>query len=164
MLANSLRRWPNINLTLAERPGLGVYIYRPRYSVNTKHLYNICTMSVQRLRRWTDIVQMLYKCFVCTDLVTRLVYPCDYCRRLLSLAGFVFPSPPDPSLSIIYHQERSINLKGLIKSGVRTASTCDLILMKCPAPCINQLDGIRPASYPGCLWTDTVRAAHFQGS
>ena len=32
--------------------------------VNTKYLYNICTMLVQRRRRWTDVVQMLYKCFV----------------------------------------------------------------------------------------------------
>ena len=31
---------------------------------NTKHLYNICTTSAQRLRRWSNIVQMLYKCFV----------------------------------------------------------------------------------------------------
>ena len=30
----------------------------------TKHLYNICTMSDQRRRRWADVVQMLYKCFV----------------------------------------------------------------------------------------------------
>ena len=32
--------------------------------VNTKHLYNICTMLDQRRRRWADVVQMLYKCFV----------------------------------------------------------------------------------------------------
>ena len=31
---------------------------------NTKHLHNICTTSAQRLRRWSNIVQMLYKCFV----------------------------------------------------------------------------------------------------
>ena len=31
---------------------------------NTKHLYNICTMFGQRRRRWADVVQMLYKCFV----------------------------------------------------------------------------------------------------
>ena len=31
---------------------------------NTKHLYNICTMSAQRLRRWSNIVRMLYKRFV----------------------------------------------------------------------------------------------------
>ena len=34
--------------------------------VNTKHLHNICTTSAQRLRRWSNIVQMLYKCFVFT--------------------------------------------------------------------------------------------------
>ena len=33
---------------------------------NTKHLYTICTKSAQRLRRWSNIVQMLYKCFVFT--------------------------------------------------------------------------------------------------
>ena len=37
---------------------------------NTKHLYNICTTSAQRLRRWSNIVQkqnkMLHKCFVFT--------------------------------------------------------------------------------------------------
>ena len=32
--------------------------------VNTKHLHNICTMLAQRLRRWPNIVQMSYKCFV----------------------------------------------------------------------------------------------------
>ena len=31
---------------------------------NTKHMYNNSTMSVQHLRRWFSIVQMLYKCFV----------------------------------------------------------------------------------------------------
>ena len=35
-----------------------------RYSLNTKHLYNICAMLDQRRRRWADVVQMLYKCFV----------------------------------------------------------------------------------------------------
>ena len=31
---------------------------------NTKHLYNICTTSAQRLWRWSSIVWILYKCFV----------------------------------------------------------------------------------------------------
>ena len=31
---------------------------------NTKHLYDICIMLVQRRRRWGDVVQMLHKCFV----------------------------------------------------------------------------------------------------
>ena len=30
----------------------------------TKQLNNICTMLDQRRRRWADVVQMLYKCFV----------------------------------------------------------------------------------------------------
>ena len=34
--------------------------------VNTKHLHNICTTSAQRLRRWADVVQILYECFVFT--------------------------------------------------------------------------------------------------
>ena len=32
--------------------------------VDTNNLYKICTMLDQRRRRWADIVQMLYKCFV----------------------------------------------------------------------------------------------------
>ena len=36
----------------------------PSTRVNKKHLYNICTMSGQRWKRWADVVQMLYKCFV----------------------------------------------------------------------------------------------------
>ena len=31
---------------------------------NTKHSYNMCTTPAQRLRRWSNIVQMSYKCFV----------------------------------------------------------------------------------------------------
>ena len=34
--------------------------------VNTKHLFNIYTTTAQRLRRWSAIVWMLYKCFVFT--------------------------------------------------------------------------------------------------
>ena len=32
--------------------------------VKAKHLYNFCTMLDQRRRRWADVVQMLYKCFI----------------------------------------------------------------------------------------------------
>ena len=35
-----------------------------RDSANMKHLYIICTMLAQRRRRWADVAQMLYKCFV----------------------------------------------------------------------------------------------------
>ena len=31
--------------------------------VNTRHLYNICTMSGQRRRRWADVVQMFCVCW-----------------------------------------------------------------------------------------------------
>ena len=31
---------------------------------NIKHFSNICTTAAQSLRRWTNMVQMLYKCFV----------------------------------------------------------------------------------------------------
>ena len=40
---------------------------------NTKHLYNICTTSAQRLRRWSNIVQMLYKCFVFSGVMVNFV-------------------------------------------------------------------------------------------
>ena len=33
-------------------------------TANTKHLYIVRTMLNQRQRRWADVVQMLYKCFV----------------------------------------------------------------------------------------------------
>ena len=63
-----VRRWPNIepkegrHLVFA---GI-VFYHKVINPVNTKHLYNICTASAQRLRRWSNIVQMLYKCFVFT--------------------------------------------------------------------------------------------------
>ena len=34
------------------------------YPANTKHLYNIWTMLDQCRKRWADVIQMLYKCFV----------------------------------------------------------------------------------------------------
>ena len=36
---------------------------------NTNHLYTIYTTSAQRLRRWSNIVEMLYKCFVLAGVV-----------------------------------------------------------------------------------------------
>ena len=39
------------------------------FPANTNHLYSICTTSAQRLRRWSNIVQLLYKCFVFPGLV-----------------------------------------------------------------------------------------------
>ena len=37
-----------------------------KYPTNTKHPYNICTTSAQRLLRWSNVVQMLDTCFVFT--------------------------------------------------------------------------------------------------
>ena len=49
---------------------------------DTKHLYNICTMSAQRLRRWSNIIHMLYKCFAVLVLVLPLMaYLCNHCMR-----------------------------------------------------------------------------------
>ena len=42
----------------------GLSIKQPR-PLNTKHLYNMSTMLEQHRRRWADVVQMLYKYFVC---------------------------------------------------------------------------------------------------
>ena len=44
------------------------------HPANTKHLYNICTTSAQRLRRWSNIIQMLYKCFVFTGHVDIVIH------------------------------------------------------------------------------------------
>ena len=41
-------------------------IFTINIPANTKHLYSICPTSAQRLRRWSNIVQILYKCFVFT--------------------------------------------------------------------------------------------------
>ena len=43
--------------------GYGIW-YVHLFTANTKHLYNICTTSVQRLRSLPNVVQILYKCFV----------------------------------------------------------------------------------------------------
>ena len=45
---------PELSLTLLN-------VRRSGSPVNTKHLYNICTMLDQRRRRWADVVQMLYE-------------------------------------------------------------------------------------------------------
>ena len=40
------------------------------YTANKKYLYNIYTMLDQRRRRWTDVVQTLYKCFAFAGMYT----------------------------------------------------------------------------------------------
>ena len=41
---------------------------------NKNHLYIICTTSVQRLRRWSIFVQMLYKCFMFPGVIYIVVF------------------------------------------------------------------------------------------
>ena len=45
------------------------YLYVPYPSEHKTFLYNICTMLNQRRRRWADVVQILYKCFVFAGIV-----------------------------------------------------------------------------------------------
>ena len=62
---------------------------------NTKHLYNICTTSSQRLRRWADVVQMLYKCFtnvLClpgywSSVLWNTTYYAPCCRQVTNVRG-----------------------------------------------------------------------------
>ena len=44
------------------------------FPVNTKHLYNICTMLDQCRRRWANIVQMLCKCFVFAAFLSSVIH------------------------------------------------------------------------------------------
>ena len=58
-------------------------IYQPGTSQpGTSHLYNIYTTSAQRLRRWSSIVQMLYKCFVFAGMRIRDDYHPQPCQLL----------------------------------------------------------------------------------
>ena len=42
--------------------------------MSTKQLYNLCTMLDQRRRRWADVVQMLYKCYVFAGMYVHVRY------------------------------------------------------------------------------------------
>ena len=46
--------------------------FKNLFPVNTKHLYNICKRLDQRLRRLSNLLQMLYKSLVITGLSVRL--------------------------------------------------------------------------------------------
>ena len=54
------------------------------HTLNAKHLYYICTTSHQRRRRWGDVVQMLYRCFVlmgAQQTWTKAVLMLGQCRK-----------------------------------------------------------------------------------
>ena len=69
--------------------------------VKTKKMYNICTISTQRLRRWFNIVQMLYKCVVFTMFTGRVSQSAANLWYLSSLLPNTLPAgleSSDPSL------------------------------------------------------------------
>ena len=53
-----------VNVDMSDTRQCGSMMCQRSYSVNTKRLYSMCTTPAQRIRRWYNIVQMLYKCFV----------------------------------------------------------------------------------------------------
>ena len=65
--------------------------------VNTKHLYDICTMLDQR---WVDVVHMLYKCFVFAGMHPQMFIVDDYFYILsISVNVTMCFTPPRCSLS-----------------------------------------------------------------
>ena len=50
--------------------------------MNTKHLYNICTMLDQRRSGWADVVQILNKCIVFNNNNTPIVLACTVHQKV----------------------------------------------------------------------------------
>ena len=71
-----------------EKLYMSVIVHLPHriYPVNTKHLYSICTMLDQRRRRWADVVQMLYKCFVFARIHQRIYLPFSHYAATILVA------------------------------------------------------------------------------
>ena len=60
------RRWHWVVLMLGQHCRRWLHVGAAHSNpVNTKHLYNICTMLDQRQRRWADVVQILKKNYFC---------------------------------------------------------------------------------------------------
>ena len=59
---------------------MGSLTYRVKVDnpADTKHLYNSCTMLDQRRRCWSDVVQMLYKCFVFAGIMSFFICTFSY--------------------------------------------------------------------------------------
>ena len=51
-----------------------------KYTVNTKYLYNICTMLDQHRRRWADVVHVLQMFFYLLGNYTQLMQTRMLCR------------------------------------------------------------------------------------
>ena len=62
-LTNEAQRFATANVFPLHWPALSP----PCKASQQTHLHSFFTTSAQRLRRWSDIVQMLYKCFVFAD-------------------------------------------------------------------------------------------------
>ena len=86
MLVHRLRHWPKMELTWDSCLPFGVVLLWWGHNKNTK-LYNICTTSAQRLRRWSNFVQMLYKSFFVVVGAGEVNYGCD------RLSGAGLPPP-----------------------------------------------------------------------
>ena len=87
----------------------------------SKQTQNICTTSVQRLRRWSDIVQMLYKCPVFCGIDYRIIP--ENTRR-----------PHDVASMLVHRLRRWPNIKTtpcqrLVSAGIKH---CDIAFVSVP--------------------------------
>ena len=78
MLVHRLRLSTNIKPTFTKQHTFDGKMHntscRPAtIPANTKYLYSVYTMLSQRRRRWTDVVSMLYKCFVFAGMTHTLI-------------------------------------------------------------------------------------------
>ena len=74
-------------IIMCERHSGWMYrMYRIVIPQQTWKLYNICTILDQRRRRWADVVQMLYNCFVFADIVPYLCISSECLQTHSSLA------------------------------------------------------------------------------
>ena len=85
-----------------------------RLSQQTKHLYNSGTTSAQRLRRWSNIVQMLYKCFVFDEMA-----PCGHhsgCSAIKCISAGVEVAPLRLGCGIMPRYGQDVNQHGAAES------------------------------------------------
>ena len=72
-------------------------MYRELITANTKHLYNICAKPAQCHRRWSNIVQIVYKCIVfigksVVDLLNLTVHNSRMYSNFKYNASFIYSS------------------------------------------------------------------------
>ena len=60
------------------------------YPANTKHLYNICTTSAQRRRRWsTNVLCLLGRAVMCGTPLSGILWPVNYADKQAGESPFV---------------------------------------------------------------------------